>query len=83
VKTVLNVPQLEIGQRGLVVRVRGGRGVVSRLDAMGIRPGIHVCKVSGRNTHGPQTVRACNAQLAMGYGVAARVLVELTEDLET
>jgi len=47
-----------------------------RLEAMGIRPGKVVVKVSGLAMGGPVTVTVDGRQLAMGRGIAARVLVE-------
>jgi ferrous iron transport protein A len=67
------------GQRGVVRELLGGGRMRQRLEAMGIRPGREIVKTSGLFLRGPVTVRTGNAQVALGFGVASRVMVE-TED---
>jgi len=65
------------GQTGTVVEIGGGQGLVRRLSAMGIRPGSRITKVSSMFMRGPVTVRVGQTQLALGFGMARRILVEL------
>jgi ferrous iron transport protein A len=65
------------GQTGRVVEIGGGRGLVRRLSAMGIRPGSRITKVSSMFMRGPVTVRVGQTQLAVGFGMARKILVEL------
>lgn len=69
--------QMEIGQSGTVIAVLGGRGLIRRLDALGIRPGKKVTKISATLFRGPVTLRVDNAQVAVGFGMANRVIVEV------
>ena len=66
-----------VGQTGTVVQVLGGWGMVRRLDAMGIRPGKKVTKVSSVLFRGPVTLRVDHSQVAIGFGMANRILVEV------
>jgi ferrous iron transport protein A len=66
-------------QRGTVVQIAGGRGLVMRLEAMGIRPGKKLSKVSSMFGHGPVTVSVDSMQIAIGFGMADRIIVELDE----
>jgi len=51
--------------------------LVRRLNAMGIRPGGRITKVSSMFMRGPVTVRVGQTQLALGFGMARRILVKL------
>ena len=68
------------GQEGVVAEIQAGLGLTRRLDAMGIRPGARLVKTSGPFLRGPVTVRVGNAQVALGFGMASRVLVEIEEE---
>ena len=65
------------GQSGTVVRIEGGYGLINRLAALGIRPGKRITKVSSLFMRGPVTVEVDRMQVAIGFGVASRVLVDL------
>lgn len=68
---------MEPGQSGTVVQVEGGRGFSRRLSAMGLRSGSRVTKVGSMFMRGPVTVRVGQTQIALGFGMARRILVEL------
>ena len=69
--------QMKAGQSGTVVQVVGGRGLVNRLSALGIRPGQRVTMVSSVFMRGPVTIQVGNAQVAIGFGMTKRIIVEL------
>lgn len=73
----LTLRQMEIGQTGTVIGILGGRGLMRRLEALNIRPGKKVTKVRSTLFHGPVTLRVDNAQLAVGFGMANRIIVEV------
>ncbi len=54
-----------------------GPGFGRRLEALGIRPGKKVTKVGSMFFRGPVTLRVDNAQVAIGFGMANRILVEV------
>ncbi len=70
---------MQSGQSGKVVQIQGGHGLVNRLNAMGIRPGKKITKVSSMLMRGPVTIQAGNAQVALGFGMAHKIIVELEE----
>jgi ferrous iron transport protein A len=76
----VSLEQLRVGQNGVVRSVAGGRGIVRKLEAMGLRPGKTVAKVSSQLMGGPVIVLLDGRQLAMGRGMAATVLVETGVD---
>jgi ferrous iron transport protein A len=65
------------GQSGRVVQVQGGQGMINRLSALGIRPGKRVTKISSVFMRGPVTIQVGNGQVAIGYGMAKRIVVDL------
>jgi len=73
----LTLRQMEIGQTGTVIGILGGRGLMRRLEALDIRPGKKVTKVSSTLFRGPVTLRVDNAQLAIGFGMANKIIVEV------
>ena len=75
--TPVSLADLKPGQAGVVVRVSGGWGVQRRLQALGIRPGVTVTKVSAAFRPGAIVVAAGGGQAALGYGAARKVIVEV------
>ena len=57
--------------------IHGGHGLVHRLESLGIRVGKKVTKVSAQLMRGPVTVRIDNSQVAIGFGMAKKILVEI------
>ena len=70
---------MEAGQSGIVVQIQSGRGLINRLSALGIRPGQRVTKVSSVFMRGPVTIQVGSAQVAIGFGMANRIIVEMGE----
>jgi len=71
--------RMRSGQRGKIVEINGGYGLARKLDALGIRVGKEITKVSAQWMRGPVLLRQDNTQAAVGFGMASKVLVELTE----
>ena len=69
--------KMETGQSGVVVQIHGGRGLINRLGDLGIRPGQRITKISSMFMRGPVTIQVGTAQLAIGFGMANRIMVEL------
>ncbi len=65
---------LRAGERGVVARVSGGRGLLGRMTALGFTPGAEVEMLQNLG-HGPLLVRVRNARVALGRGEAGRVWV--------
>ncbi len=63
------------GHKARVVRIEGGRGLVTRLSRLGIVPGAEVTVVSRAPVGGPVLVEVNGARVALGRGVARKVVV--------
>ena len=70
---------LKPGQSGVVVQIQGGHGLVNRLNALGIRPGQRITKVSSMLMRGPVAAQLGRTQVAIGFGMANKIIVELEE----
>lgn len=75
-RTQIPLSQMHAGQNAIVVRIHGGHGLMSRLGSLGIRPGQRITKLSSMLMRGPVTVRVGNSQVAIGFGMANKILVE-------
>ncbi|MFO7942002.1 MAG: FeoA family protein [Bacillota bacterium] len=76
-QTTLN--RMQTNHIGEVVDVRGGRTFRSKLDAMGIHRGRSVYKMGGSVWGGPITVRLNGCLVAVGRGMAERILLEVED----
>ena len=74
---VISLTWMQTGQSGTVIQIQGGIGLVSRLTALGIRPGKRITKVSSMFIRGPVIIEMDRTQLAIGFGMASRVIVRL------
>jgi ferrous iron transport protein A len=73
----LSLAQMGAGQTGTIIVILGGRGLNRRLEALGIRPGKKVTKVSGMLFRGPVTLRTDHTHVAVGFGMANKIMVEI------
>lgn len=66
---------LDEGEQAVVIRACGGCGLVRRLTEMGLTPGVEVRLLRKCPFHGPVKLEVRGVELALGYGVASKVLV--------
>ncbi len=71
------IATMKPGERAIVLDVGGGRRMIERLAVLGIRPGKQVTKVSSMLLSGPVTVEVDRSQVAIGFHVASRILVDV------
>lgn len=72
--SVTSLSALRTGEHGEVVELAGGRGLLSRMTALGFTPGADV-KVIQNYGRGPLIARVRDARIALGRGEAKRVYV--------
>lgn len=68
--------QLDNGASARVAELKGGRQFVGRLEAMGIVPGTTITKSSSSIMKGPVVLKKGSTQIAIGYAMAQRIMVE-------
>lgn len=76
----VSLAQMRAGQRGNIVRISSGHGIAHKLEALGIREGKEIKKLSEQWMRGPVLLQHGNSQVALGFGMASKVLVEITGD---
>ena len=74
---MIPLTDLDEGESGKVIEIVGGRGIHQKLDALGIRIGVKVKKVSSLMLRGPVVIMVGNTQIAIGRGMAQRIIVEV------
>ncbi len=72
--------EMKPGQSGVITEIRGGAGIAARLNQIGLRKGKRIKKISSVFSRGPVTVSIDNYQVAVGYGKAVRILVEVDDE---
>jgi len=76
-KTVALI-NLKEGQKGIIVSVLGGRSVIQRLTDMGLTPGTEL-KMVRKGRLCPIEISVRGFKLALGNGLAAKILVKVKE----
>jgi len=71
----ITLAQLKNGQSGTVVEIQGGHRMANRLNALGIVPGKKITKTTAMLMRGPVTVEVDRAAVAIGFGMARRIMV--------
>jgi ferrous iron transport protein A len=70
------VSKMKPRQTGKIIEIQGGQGLVSRLGALGIIPGRTITKISDMLMRGPVTIKTGSTQVAIGHGMADKIIVE-------
>ncbi|MBN1700049.1 MAG: ferrous iron transport protein A [Spirochaetales bacterium] len=73
----MELAALKQGEKGIFVGINGGgHGIINKLASMGIRPGVLIIKKSNPFFHGPVVIEVGRTQLAIGFGMARKMLVD-------
>jgi len=67
------------GEEVTVVDIRAGRGLTQRLADMGLMPGT-ILRVITSQMPGSVIIDLRGSRLALGFGVAQKIMVERTEN---
>lgn len=76
---MMTLEQIQTRRAARVVAIEGGSGVRSHLNTLGIHVGDQLTVVERAPFRGPVLVEAHGVRLALGRGVARKVMVELHE----
>ena len=76
----VSLAQMQSGQKGKIVEINGGVGLAQKLEALGIRTGKEIKKISEQLMRGPVLLQHNNTQSAVGFGMASKVLVEVNRE---
>ena len=73
--------EMKQGEIGVIVDICGGRALCQRLAAMCIIPGARLRKITRSFVKGPVTVQVGNARVALGFGMAAKITLEVEKGI--
>jgi ferrous iron transport protein A len=71
-----DLTQIKEGQAVKVVEINGGRQFQKKIDAIGLRVGSKIVKLSAQMLNGPVTIKIGSTKLAIGHGMAKKILVD-------
>ena len=74
---VISLAEIPPGEKGRIAVIQGGHGLVRKLDAMGIRIGKEITKVSAQWMRGPVLLRQGNTEVAIGFGMARHIVIQI------
>jgi len=74
---IIDLTQMQPGESGVITEIQEGYGFRTRIESMGIRMGKKITKVSSHFWRGPQTIEIDNLQIAIGFGMAKRIFIEV------
>lgn len=73
---LFNLAQMNQGETRTIIDIQGGHGVIRRLESLGVRCGVRITKISSQLMRGPITIKVGNSQIALGYGMAKKIILE-------
>jgi ferrous iron transport protein A len=71
--------QVYENKKATVIDIQGGSGVRQRLSQMGIHPGDMITMRRYGALRGPLLIEIHGSQVALGRGIASRIVVEKVE----
>ncbi len=70
-----NLTQIAIGKEVKVVEINAGKQFNRKIEAMGLRVGVKIKKLSAQVLKGPVTIKIGSTKVAIGHGMAKKILV--------
>ena len=71
--------KMQVKETGKVAELQGGQGMIRNLENMGIRIGVTITKVAQHFMRGPVVVQQARTTVAIGYGMAHRIMVDVAD----
>lgn len=65
-----------MSQKARILAVSGGEKLVNRLMSLGLYPGREITKVGHIGLHGAVTIKIGRTVMALGHGMAGKIIVE-------
>lgn len=72
-----DLTQIQTGKEATITHISGGHRMLNKVEALGIRKGIKIKKVSSQMMHGPITIQIGNTRIAIGFGMAQKIFVNM------
>lgn len=76
---LIPVTKLTHAEHATVIQIEGGRETIRRLEALGVRKGKSIRKISGMFLKGPVTVQIGHTKISIGHSMASKIMVEVKQ----
>ncbi|MEA1986726.1 MAG: FeoA family protein [Candidatus Marinimicrobia bacterium] len=73
----MSLKDIKIGDRAKIIKMNGGSMFIKKAESLGIRVGSIVVKKTAQMMNGPITIQVGNTNIALGVGMAEKVIVEV------
>jgi len=73
---IKDLTEIKKGETVKVVEINGGQKFREKIDAIGLRVGSLIIKLSTQVLKGPVTIKIGSTKLALGHGMAKKILVD-------
>lgn len=74
---VISLADMKTDETGIIVNIEGGFCAMERIQSMGVRVGKKIKKTGGNFKYGPQTALIDKFKIAIGFGMAIKVMVQV------
>jgi len=76
-KQIISLADMQVEQIGVISCLSGGKNFQDRLNALNIRCGKRIKKISASPFQGPIVIEIEHSRVALGYGMAGKIMVEI------
>lgn len=73
----MSLTQMKADRKAKIVEISGGQNLQDRLMNMGVYKGREITKLSHIGLRGPVVIKVGRGILALGHGIAAKIIVEI------
>ena len=73
----ISLVHIKANHKGKIAEISGGANLQSKLMSMGMYIGKDIIKLSHIGLRGPVVIKTGRTILALGHGVAAKIIVEV------
>jgi ferrous iron transport protein A len=73
----ISLAQMKENEKGKVIDISGGPGLINKFMSMGIYKGREITKLSHFALKGPVAIKVGRTVLALGHSLADKIIVEV------
>ena len=73
----ISLAQVKTDQKSKVIEILGGLNLQNKLMHMGVYKGKEITKISHIGLRGPVVIKIGRSILALGHGIALKIMVEV------
>lgn len=77
---MITLTELEVGEQAVIGEIKGGFGLKKRFESLNLREGKSIKKISAAPFHGPVVIDVGGCKIAIGRGMASKIIVEITHE---